>query len=218
MTTSLSSLPNAVIGGLGRPKDLAKRAAILLAAKELFLRLGYDGSSMDAIAAEAKVSKLTVYSHFNDKETLFAAAIQAHCINHLPPSLFDLAEHASISDVLYGLATRFQQLINNQESIELHRLLVTLAVQNPEKTRLFYNAGPQRTLDEMARLLKQANQQGKLDVPDCVMAAEYFLSAFTGCTQLRLILAIDEVEDRTACERYVREVVQRFVRAYSVSD
>jgi TetR/AcrR family transcriptional repressor of mexJK operon len=124
MTTSVSPLPNAVIGGLGRPKDLVKRAAILLAAKDLFLRLGYDGSSMDAIAAEAKVSKLTVYSHFNDKETLFAAAIEAHCINQLPPSIFDLTESASISEVLYGLAYRFQQMINSQESSELHRLLV----------------------------------------------------------------------------------------------
>eukprot|EP01031_Cornospumella_fuschlensis_P045110 gene45110-55183_t len=39
--------------GPGRPKDPAKRAAILEAAKSLFLSKGYDGSSMDAIAAEA---------------------------------------------------------------------------------------------------------------------------------------------------------------------
>ena len=37
--------------GPGRPKDLAKREAILEAAKCLFLRHGYAGSSMDAIAA-----------------------------------------------------------------------------------------------------------------------------------------------------------------------
>ena len=216
MTPSVSPLPNAVIGGLGRPKDLAKRAAILLAAKDLFLRLGYEGSSMDAIAAEAKVSKLTVYSHFNDKETLFAAAIEAHCINQLPPSIFDLTESASIYEVLYGLAYRFQQMIHSQESIELHRLLVTLSVQNPEKTRLFYDAGPQRTLDETARLLEQANAQGKLDIPNSKLAAEYFLASFSGCTQLRLILAIDDAEDRAAGECYAREVVQRFVRAYRV--
>jgi TetR/AcrR family transcriptional repressor of mexJK operon len=216
MTTSLSPPQNTVIGGLGRPKDLVKRAAILLAAKDLFLRLGYDGSSMDAIAAEAKVSKLTVYSHFNDKETLFAAAIEAHCINQLPPSIFDLNENISISDVLYDIAYRFQKMINSQESIELHRLLVTLSVQNPEKTRLFFDAGPQRTLDEMARLLGQANDQAQLSIPNCAMAAEYFLASFTGCTQLRLILAIDDKEDREASERYVREVVQRFIRAYSL--
>ena len=63
--------------GPGRPKDLAKRAAILEAAKQLFLEQGYQGVSMDQIAATAGVSKLTVYSHFGDKETLFAATITA---------------------------------------------------------------------------------------------------------------------------------------------
>ena len=42
-------------GGPGRPKDPAKRLAILEAAKRLFMQNGYDGSSMDAIAAEAGV-------------------------------------------------------------------------------------------------------------------------------------------------------------------
>ncbi|WP_330970248.1 TetR/AcrR family transcriptional regulator, partial [Lysobacter sp. A3-1-A15] len=60
--------------GPGRPKDLAKRAAILDAAKSMFTQYGFGGASMDQIAAEAGVSKLTVYSHFGDKETLFAAA------------------------------------------------------------------------------------------------------------------------------------------------
>ena len=39
-------------GGPGRPKDPAKRLAILEAAKRLFMQNGYDGSSMDAIAAD----------------------------------------------------------------------------------------------------------------------------------------------------------------------
>ena len=68
----------------GRPKDPAKRAAILEAAKTLFLAGGFSGTSMDAVAKEAGVSKLTVYSHFSDKETLFSAAIEAKCQNMLP--------------------------------------------------------------------------------------------------------------------------------------
>ncbi len=55
--------------GPGRPKDLGKRASILEAAKRLFIEQGYLGVSMDQIAAAAGVSKLTVYSHFGDKET-----------------------------------------------------------------------------------------------------------------------------------------------------
>ena len=63
--------------GPGRPKDLGKRAAILETAKEMFIEQGFNGVSMDGIAAGAGVSKLTVYSHFGDKETLFFEAIQA---------------------------------------------------------------------------------------------------------------------------------------------
>lgn len=214
MSTQLAPLSNALTA-VGRPKDLVKRAAILQAAKDLFLRLGYEGSSMDAIAAEAKVSKLTVYRHFKDKESLFAAAIAAHCVNQLPTSIFDLTEGVSIAEVLHHVAHRFQSMIDSQEAIELHRLMVTIAVQHPERTQLFYDAGPQRTHDEMARLLEQAHQQGKLDVPAPMLAAEYFLSSFTGCSNLQKILGVGR-EDASLRDDYVREVVKRFLRAYQV--
>ena len=78
--------PNA----LGRPKDLAKRQSILDAAKTLFLTKGYANTSMDAVAGLAGVSKLTVYSHFTDKETLFSSAIMSKCTEQLPVLFFEL--------------------------------------------------------------------------------------------------------------------------------
>jgi TetR/AcrR family transcriptional repressor of mexJK operon len=73
----------------GRPKDQGKGTAILDAAKRLFTMHGFDGASMDQIAAEAGVSKLTVYSHYGDKETLFAAAVKSYCEQQLPDKLFE---------------------------------------------------------------------------------------------------------------------------------
>src|SRR5690606_40902510 len=73
----------------GRPKDLAKGAAILEAAKRMFTLHGYERTSMDLIASEAGVSKLTVYSHFGDKDALFAAAVKSHCETQLPDALFE---------------------------------------------------------------------------------------------------------------------------------
>ena len=72
----------------GRPKDMEKRAAVLEAAMALFPARGYDGVSMDAIAQAAGVSKLTVYSHFQDKDTLFVEAVKAVCEDMLPAELF----------------------------------------------------------------------------------------------------------------------------------
>src|SRR5689334_1832947 len=91
----------------GRPKDAGKGAAILETAKRLFLSQGYEGVSMDQIAAEAGVSKLTVYSHFGDKETLFAEAAKAYCDQQLPGSLFEPRPDLPLRERLLQVARAF---------------------------------------------------------------------------------------------------------------
>ena len=75
---------------VGRPKDLEKRQRILMSAKHLFLKLGFHGSSMNQIAREAGVTKLTVYNHFQDKATLFSCAIEETCESLLKSTAFGL--------------------------------------------------------------------------------------------------------------------------------
>ena len=53
-----------------------KTAAILDGAMQVFLEQGYVGTTMDRIAAAAGVSKPTVYSHFQDKATLFTSLME----------------------------------------------------------------------------------------------------------------------------------------------
>jgi AcrR family transcriptional regulator len=53
-------------------RSARKRSAILEAATTVFLDNGYLGTSMDEIAALARVSKQTVYKHFADKERLLS--------------------------------------------------------------------------------------------------------------------------------------------------
>ena len=57
----------------GRGRSVQKRAAMLDAAQELFLTEGYERTSIEAIAARARVSKRTVYDHFGDKELVYTA-------------------------------------------------------------------------------------------------------------------------------------------------
>lgn len=56
-----------------------KRAAIVEAARQAFLESGYAQTSMDRIAAAAGVSIKTVYRHFENKDDLFSAVMQAAC-------------------------------------------------------------------------------------------------------------------------------------------
>ena len=120
--------------GPGRPKDLEKRAAILEAAKRLFLERTYDAVSMDAIAGEAGVSKLTVYSHFKDKASLFEAAVETKCEEQLPAAIFRPgAPDEDIGERLRRIARGFHGLVTSPEAIELFRVMAAQAQTNPEE-------------------------------------------------------------------------------------
>ncbi len=209
MPTNFSS-PN----GPGRPKDLAKRQAILDAAKNLFVRNGYASTSMDAVATEAGVSKLTVYSHFNDKETLFAAAIEAKCRSQLPELLFELPEGVPLEMVLRSIGMGFQTLINSEESINMHRLIAALGSQDPKLSQLFFEAGPQRMLQEMERLLGKIQNAGLLYFENPQTAAEHFFCLLKGAANFRLLYGCGEPLSGPAAEAHVEEVVKLFMRAY----
>src|SRR6266581_146211 len=55
-----------------RAGRLASKGAIREAAAALFLEKGYQGTSMDDVAGAAQISKQTIYTHFANKEELFA--------------------------------------------------------------------------------------------------------------------------------------------------
>ncbi len=146
--------------GPGRPKDLEKRAAILAAAKRLFPLLGFEGTSMDAIAAEAGVSKLTVYSHFTDKETLFVAAIRARCQDQVPDALFDVDTTGPVRGQLEAIARAFLGLVTSPEAISLHRLLTASGSASPKLAQLFWEAGPLRMRQSFEQFLREGSRSG----------------------------------------------------------
>lgn len=199
----------------GRPKDLAKRQAILDAAKCLFLKLGYEGSSMDVIALAAGVSKLTVYNHFNDKETLFIAAVENHCENQLPALDFDLKSDMTIETALGRIALRFQSIIYSKEGLELHRLMCSMTQHNPKLVHKFFAAGPTRVLSHMTRLLEQAHAQHKLTILNSQQAAEHFLNLFCGHRHMRVLFDIEAAPNPAQQQQLAQDNIAFFVRAYA---
>ena len=199
---------------LGRPKDLAKRQSILDAAKSLFLTKGYANTSMDAVAGLAGVSKLTVYSHFTDKETLFSSAIMSKCTEQLPVLFFELPAGKPIKDVLLNIARGFQVLINSEESLNLHRLMVALGSQDPKLSQIFLEAGPERVVHEMEGLLRKMDQSGALQIDNPHYAAEHFFCMLKGAPNFRLLFAGGEPPGPAESEAHVQEVVGVFMRAY----
>jgi TetR/AcrR family transcriptional repressor of mexJK operon len=203
--------------GPGRPKDLEKRAAILDAAKRLFPLSGFEGTSMDAIAAEAGVSKLTVYSHYTDKETLFFAAIRARCEEQMPEMLFYVDATAPVRQQLEAIARAFFALVTAPESIALHRLLTSGGGMPEKLVQMFWEAGPQRVQSGFQQFLRQEVAAGQLVVGDIPRASSQFFALLKGELHARMLCGCSQPFSERDIETHIRATVEFFLRAYAVS-
>ena len=201
--------------GPGRPKDLGKRAAILEAAKRLFVAQGFAGVSMDQIAADAGVSKLTVYSHFGDKEALFAAAVQAHFEQQMPESLFAAADAAPLRDGLMQIARAFFALIMDPDALAGHRIMCTPQVVETGMPQQAWAVGPQRAIDMVADVLRHHVESGELQIADVPRAASQFLCLVKGDLHQRVIFGLDPATLPDEAQAQLEGAVDMFLRAYA---
>jgi TetR/AcrR family transcriptional repressor of mexJK operon len=199
----------------GRPKDPEKGSAILETAKRLFLAQGYEGVSMDQIAAEAGVSKLTVYSHFGDKETLFAAAAKAWCEQQLPTSLFESRPEVPLRERLLQVGRAFFAMVSAPEAIAGHRVLCSPQLAESPVSRLFWESGPMRIQAAFAELLAKRAAAGELEVPDPARASAQFFALLKGEAHAQLVLGCCRELPRAAAEAHVVASVDMFLRAHA---
>jgi len=201
--------------GPGRPKDPEKRQAILDAAKRLFPQFGFDGVSMEAIAAEAGVSKLTVYSHYGDKDALFTATISAKCEEMLPPTLLQAAPKGPIRRQLTSIARAFFALITSPEAIGMQRVMSTLMDTNSRLPQMFWEAGPQRVHDGFAAFLRTRIVAGQLEIPDVDRASSQFFCLLKGELHARLVCGCPGDFDEREVAAHIQATVDLFLRAYA---
>ena len=197
----------------GRPKDPDKQLAILEAAKQLFVEQGYAGTSMDAIARDAGVSKLTLYSHFGHKEDLFQSCVISKCEEHAPPDLYDPANTLPLRQRLLGIGAAFIELLFSDEAVKFFRMMAGEARQTGKLGRLFYTAGPQRTLDQFDELLAAAERNGELRVGDRQRAGNHFFSMLRGEHHMRVTMG-EPRPSASELRKHVADVVDVFLRAY----
>lgn len=203
--------------GPGRPKDMEKRAAILLAAKALFIRNAFAGTSMDAIAADAGVSKLTVYSHFGDKDNLFREVIRSRIQDLLPEAIYEYDSQVDVGETLLGIAQAHMRMDCEAENVGTFRAILSDCRQgNPRYGKLLWEEGPARMHGLMERLLRQAVDDGALDIPSAKTASVQFFSLIKGDLLLRRLFACDECPETAAVEieQMARAGVETFLRAY----
>jgi len=186
---------------------------ILDAARQLFMRHGYGLTSIDEVAAAAKVSKATVYAHFQSKAQLFAAVVGAESQSQL----IDLAtdQNATVSDSLYHFGEKAFDLLVDSSTVSKLRMIASEAERFPELGGIFYAAGPARLNAGLAAFLHDAMAQGQLRPDDPDLAAAHFLNLLCGDLRIQQLVGIDVPLRPADRRRLLKSGIAAFLRAYA---
>jgi AcrR family transcriptional regulator len=166
------------------PAISQKREQILQGAMQIFFKSGYAETSMDRVAAEAGVSKQTIYSHFRDKEGLFKALMERVTIDRFS-TLFcvdgqmseesiekQLSEEPAI--VLRRVAETFVTLKSDQEYISLLRIIIAESARFPELAKLYTRTVIQRGRQLLCRYF---DAHPELAIEDAEAMAQIFIGS-----------------------------------------
>jgi TetR/AcrR family transcriptional repressor of mexJK operon len=143
--------------------DLKSRRLIDVA-RSLFVVKGYAATSMDEVAAAARMSKTTLYTRYPSKAELFAAVIAAHADS--TGVLVDPAELAGlpVPEALQTIAERFVEVTCHPEAIRLQLVYESEGSQLPEVVAAFERSGPERDIAVVERYLAAKVEQGELSL------------------------------------------------------
>jgi TetR/AcrR family transcriptional regulator, mexJK operon transcriptional repressor len=197
----------------GRPLDAAKRAAIVDTAAHHFFHHGYAATAIEQVAADAGVSKVTIYNQFGDKRALFTAAVACECEKMRGHFSLDATPHGTIRERLTAIGEAIFAFLFRPEMIRFERRIAAETEAEPAIGLAFLEAGPWRMKQNFGAWLAQATQTGELAVTDPHLAAEQFVSMCKGMGDLeRRFGANVSAAER---DRRIAGAVDVFLAAYA---
>ncbi|MEX0342629.1 MAG: TetR/AcrR family transcriptional regulator [Erythrobacter sp.] len=197
----------------GRPADAAKREAILAAAATSFFEHGFAASSIEQIAADAGVSKVTIYNRFGDKRALFTSAVEREC-EQLRGNLEvpDIAS-GNLRDRLTAIGEAMVTFLSRPKMVQFERRIAAETEHEPTVGAAFLEAGPLRMKKAFAALIAAMHEAGEIQVDDPELAAEQFASMCKGMGDLER--RFGAADDPQRNRRRIEGAVEVFCRAYA---
>ncbi len=168
----------------GRPSDTAKRNAIIEAASRRFFEEGFAATSIEQLAVDAGVSKVTIYNHFGDKRALFTASVERECEKMRGYFSIDEMPTGTIRERLAVIATAMFEFLSRPEMIQFERRIAAETEHDPAIGLAFLKAGPWQMKRDFGNWLAHACTAGELDIADTALAAEQFVSMAKGMGDL----------------------------------
>lgn len=201
-----------------RDRSADKRFSILNAAAEIFLNRGYLGTSMDEIAAKARVAKQTVYAHFSNKRDLFVAMVSAltnQASDRVHAGVPEFHEGDDLKRYLTDYAVRQLQIVLTPRIVRLRRLVISEVSRFPELGEALYSGGPGRAIISLAAIFERLAECGVLAIRNPSLAASQFNWLVMSAPLNRaMLLGDDAIPSASELQKHAAESVQLFLAAY----
>jgi AcrR family transcriptional regulator len=190
---------------------------VLEGARDVFLKDGYEGASVDQIARTAGVSKATLYSYFPDKRMLFLEVAKTECGNQADRATADMDTAAPPREVLTVAATHMLGFFLSDFGQQVYRIIVAEAGRFPSLGREFYDAVPMAVRATMMRYFGEAIARGELAIDDLELAADQFPELCKASLHPQLILGVKSRFTEAEVKRVIDGAVEMFLARYGTS-
>lgn len=200
------------------PRGLARRQAILTAARRLFIEKGFEKTTLSDIIAVAGGSRATLYEHFGDKEGLFRAIMEednAMILSGLAPAQAD--DRVTPEAGLTAFALHLVKALLNEETTGTVRILISEGDRVPDIAEAFFRIGPENAIRRLAEYLQRLSDSGTLKIEDPAAAAQAFLGMVTGNLLIRRLILPQSAPAIPDLDRYVRQAVRLFLNGARAS-
>ncbi len=195
------------------------RNRILDAAEDVFLRHGFLGASMDAVASVAGVSKQTVYAHCKSKEALFVQVVErmtGAAARDIGADKQDRFEGISAEQFFLDAATQQLLVVMTPRLMRLRRMVIGEVERFPELGRALYENSVERTVARYTRAVKHFSSIGELYCEDHAAAANHFNWLLMGApTNSAMFLGDAGIPSKAALKAHARESVRVFLAAFA---
>lgn len=141
---------------LGRPRDHGRDEAIHEAALAILSEVGYDRTTIEAIAQRAHVGKATIYRRFRNKEEILKSAMNAHTACSLPR-----IDTGNLRDDLIALIHEHVKVLQGPDG-ELKMSLLAIAHRDPELGKLLREHNPIEAERQSAEVFERAIARGEI--------------------------------------------------------
>jgi AcrR family transcriptional regulator len=195
-----------------------RRRAILAAASDVFLRLGYGGATIDEVIRRVGGSKRTIYRHFQCKEDLFAAVVDDVVGETVRPLPDIRTSKLGVRDTLLLVAVQHMSVVLSERHMALARLVVAESPRLPEVGRTYYEHGPARGHAQLRLYFEKQRRQGTLAISDVADAADYFWGMLLHHGTLRRLYRVAPEPDLVDVQAASARVVDAFLSLYGTKE